>query len=179
MKKIYMILAAITLLSMSLNAQTSSVTVGNGTSTSNYLPVYGWYYDYNQQNQLIYTAADLGLTSGTQITSMTFYTSNGIHFSGGSVSVKLGTTTETDWASYNATAITGVTLTQVASLSTFSTNSNNEWTINFSSPYIYTGDNLLVQFDCVAGTCDPSSSGTNSTQFYGNTNHNSFYSYGS
>ena len=176
-----MILAVFALLSMSLNAQ-QTVTVGNGTSTSNYLPVYGWYYDFSQQNQLIYTAADLGLAAGTQITSMTFYTSNGIHFSGGSVSVKLGTTTETNWSTDaygSASPITGVTLTQVANITSFTTNSNYEWTINFSSPFTYTGDNLLVQFDCTAGTCDPSSSGTNSTLFYGNTSHYSYNGYGS
>ena len=176
-----MILAAITLLSMSLNAQ-QSVTVGDGTTLNQYVPIHGYYYDYNQQNQLIYTAADLGLTSGTQITSMTFYTNNGIHFSGGSVSVKLGSTTATNWSTDaygDATPITGVTLTEVATISTFTTNSDNSWTITFSSPYTYTGDNLLVQFDCTAGTCDPSSSGTNSTQFYGNTSNYSYNHYGS
>ena len=79
MKKIYILTAVFALLTLSLNAQlttsknkvvkpetstenssmkapnraTNSVTVGDPTSDTQFLPVYGWWYDGDQVNQMI------------------------------------------------------------------------------------------------------------------------------
>ena len=93
---------ALTALGNSLNAAT--LTVCNGTTTSQYLPVYGFYYDYGFQNQMIYSASLLndnnnGITQGAQITSITFYpqSGTGINFTGGTVVLRLGNTTVNDF----------------------------------------------------------------------------------
>ena len=158
---------------------TSNKTVADGTSTSSgytYLPIYGMNYDYNQKNQLIYTAAQLGLEAGTQITSITFYPRNGITFSGGNVKLSLGNTTTSTFGS--TSLITANDLTQVAETGSITANSSQtEWTITFDQPFTYTGNNVLVQLETTAGTWGRNSS------FYGvqlGTNvYQSIYSYGS
>ena len=158
---------------------TSNKTVADGTSTSSgytYLPIYGLNYDYNQKNQLIYTAAQLGLEAGTQITSITFYPRNGITFSGGNVKLSLGNTTTSTFGS--TSLITANDLTQVAETGSITANSSQtEWTITFDQPFTYTGNNVLVQLETTAGTWGRNSS------FYGvqlGTNvYQSIYSYGS
>jgi hypothetical protein len=157
---------------------TSSKTVAEGTSTASgytYLPIYGMNYDYNQKNQLIYTASQLGLQAGTKITSITFYPRNGITFSGGNVKLSLGNTTTSTFSS--TSLITASDLTQVAETGSITANSSlTEWTITFDQPFTYTGNNLLVQLETTAGTWGRNSS------FYGvqlGTNvYQSIYSYG-
>jgi large repetitive protein len=57
---------------MLISAQT--VTIGTGTTTTCYNPLYSWYgYNYTQQ---IYTAAEIsagGVSAGDQITQIRFY----------------------------------------------------------------------------------------------------------
>lgn len=126
---------------------TGTVTAANGTSTSNgyeHLPVYGWYFEVAQTNQMIYTSSDLsGLQNGDQITSLTFYPrSNTILFSGASMTISLANTTTSQFSSASPLNISTTTVAQITS---YTVNGNGEWTINFSTPFTYTGDNLLVQ----------------------------------
>ena len=207
MKKIYMILAALTLLSMSLNAQTTlskygdagqpksqtgkvnapnratvtgSVTAADGTATSTgyqYLPVYGYYFEQAQTTQMIYTATQLdGLQTGDKITSLTFYprTQSGsvgtIGFSSGSITLSLGNTSISEFSSNSALS---VSTTQVARVTSYPV-SNGAWTITFTTPFVYTGGNILVQVNTTSGNY-----GT--TYFFGQdqSNYQSRNSYGS
>ena len=119
MKKIYILTAVLALLALSLNAQdlkvdqngnvvqpkaktekvkapnraTNSVTVGDQSTNSQYLPVYGWWYDGYEQNQMIYTATQLGIPTGSKIKSITFYPYNGLQLNGGTIKFSIGTTT--------------------------------------------------------------------------------------
>lgn len=157
---------------------TGQVTVGETpTSYSEYSPIYGYWYDSNQQNQMIYTAEQLGnLAAGTKITSITFYPyNNARRFYGGNITVKLGTTTLTGWESsyYSATPITSVPLTTVASFQPAQDLTSSSWTITFDTPFEYNGNNLLVEFDTQAGQY-----GGSETYFLG-ISGTSYYSYGS
>ena len=151
------------------------VTLATGTSQANgytNLPIYGYYFNQPQRNQLIYTASQLGLQNGDKITSLTFYPRGNIGFSGGSITLSLANTTTSRFSSTN---LLNETMTQVARVTSYTVNSNGEWTINFDQPFTYTGNNILVQFASTAGT-------RGSTSFYGTqlgTNiYQSIYSYG-
>lgn len=131
------------------------VTVANGTATSQFVPVYGYYVDYGFQDQMIYTASQLGLQAGDKITSLTFYPTSGtysgtsytgINFAG-NITVKLANTTT---SSFSGSKITSG-LTTVATVSVSKNTSQTEWTINFSTPFEYTGGNLLVDVSGPSG----------------------------
>ena len=171
-----MLTAVLALLTLSLNAQSQttkkwvrntasvkapnradgdlSVTVANGTTMREDLPVYGYWYDTNQQNQMIYSSDLLGIPAGAQITSITFYpgtytetdwwgdetTTSGINFAGGTVTLSLGKTTSNSLSGFltdNVTAVASVTPAENSNLT--------EWVFTFNEPYTYEGGNLLVQ----------------------------------
>ena len=158
------------------SGQEQSITIGDESATTGYLPVYGYWYDGIQQNQMIYSADLLGLEAGTMITSITFYPSSGLNFSGGKVSMSLGKTASTDtWSTdgYGTPTPLSVYLTQVAEVVPARDASMTEWTFIFDTPFEYTGDNLFVQIDTEAGN-------DATTNFYG-TEQNAnvgYYAYG-
>ena len=153
---------------------TGSVTAAEGTSTSTgyqWLPVYGWYFESAQTNQMIYTATQLdGLQPGDKITSLSFYPNGNIAFSGGSITLSLG---NTSISQFSSNAALSVSTTQVARVTTYPV-SNGAWTITFTNPFVYTGENILVQVATTSGNY-----GT--TSFYGQdqSNYQSRNSYGS
>ena len=201
MKKIYILTAVFALLTLSLNAQnlatkkvvqtqrttptgkvnapnratiTGSVIAADGTSTSTgyqWLPVYGYYFESAQTNQMIYTATQLdGLQPGDKITSLSFYPNGNIAFSGGSITLSLGNTSISQFSSNSALS---VSMTQVARVTSYSVN-NGAWTITFTTPFTYTGENILVQVATTSGNYGR-------TYFYGQdqSNYQSRNSYGS
>ena len=150
---------------------TGSKTVCDGTSTATgylYLPVYSYYFETAQKNQMLYTASMLGLQAGDIITSLTFYPRSGITFYNGNVKLSLANTTT---STITSTSGLSETVTQVAATGTITANSSQtQWTITFDQPFTYTGNNLLVQIDTEAG-----SYGSN-TGFYG-TQQSTYQSY--
>ena len=197
MKKIYILTAVLALLALSLNAQdlkvdqngnvvqpkaktekvkapnraTNSVTVGDQSTNSQYLPVYGWWYDGYEQNQMIYTATQLGIPTGSKIKSITFYPYNGLQLNGGTIKFSIGTTTASSFSS--AAAISASDLTQVATITPSTNSSLTEWTITFTTDFIYNGGNLLVQTDTENGS-------DNRSYFYGTQQQDyvGYYAYG-
>ena len=196
MKKIYILTAVFALLTLSLNAQTQttkkevrdvlpttqkapnraivSVTVGDETTYNSYLPARGNYQDYGYRNQMIYTAAQLGLSNGDQITSITFYPyqgtgywdTNGINFSGSTVTLSLGITTQSSF--YN-TLNTSDALTVVATITPSVNTSATEWTFTFDTPFTYTSGNLLVDVYCPGYNHDNTTGTYSSSNFFGTT----------
>lgn len=129
-----------------LSSQT--VTIGTGTTTTCYNPLYSYYgYNYTQQ---IYTAAEMtagGATAGDQITQIRFYWAGSGNLTNANTwVVYLGNTaqatfsTTTDWvplASLTQVYNGVVTLPAVAG-----------WmTITLSTPYTWNGNNIVVAID--------------------------------
>ena len=137
--KIWMVFMAIAVF-LPATAQ-ETLTVCDGTTSNYYLPVYGQGY-YIQTNQMIYPESMLEDMVGNNITSLKFYASRAMSSTGGSFNVSLGTTTQTAYET--ATAITD--LTQVATGKAFESG-NTEMFIEFDEPFLYTGDNLVIQFE--------------------------------
>ena len=135
-----------------------SLTVCNGTEESMIIPIYGSYADEEQHNQMIYPASDLAAMNGMSITQMVFYLSwwwdgDGV----GNWSISLGETAETELTGLDNTT----QLTSVYSGPMTFNNDHTMMTITFTEPYIYTGGNLLVDFDNAAD------GDSNPTHFWG------------
>ena len=157
--------------------EVTSATVCDGTDSNYTLPIYGNYYNNQQINQMIYPSELLSEIQGKTITSMKFYPTIPIDFSGGAFTVKMGmTTTAAFTSSRNYSRIT-------ANMTTVKTgqvavSGENELVITFDEPFEYTGNNLVIDFEVTqTGTTT-----NTTTYFYGvnqNTTYRSFNSYGS
>ncbi|MBR1549018.1 MAG: fibronectin type III domain-containing protein [Bacteroidales bacterium] len=127
-------------------ATVDSVTVANGTTTNEWLPIYGYYQERAQHNQVIYPADSLTALLGQGLTGMTFYMSQTAGSNWGTtVTISLGTTT--------ATTLSGLTtasdLTQVWQGPV--TGQTAIIHIDFDEGFSYTGDNLLLDVQTTAG----------------------------
>ncbi len=147
------------------------VTVADGNTSSNYLPIYGNWYDAPQMNQMIYPAEKLVAMQGKRLTSMTFYTSATSFFSGGNVAFSLanvdaGTTYPTSGAARIEDDLVEVYSAEPTVA--------QEWTITFEDDanFIYEGGDLLIDVTTQAGTFK-------SMSFVGETQEDNvaFYSY--
>ena len=119
-----------------------SITVNDGTTTNNYVPVYGFYVDNNIHSQFIIPAADLSAMQWGNVTKLTFYASNA-NISWGSASFKVYLT-ETDATGVNSlNSVSDMEEVYSGSLGI----SGNQMVVNFTSPYQYMGGNLLVAFE--------------------------------
>ena len=131
------------------------VTVADGTDNNEYVPIYGFWADEDQHNQMIYPAADLSAMVGRQITQMVFYidptANNGNNTSNdriGTWTVSLGETTATTLSDIDNSTARSTVYNGYMNFDL----TNNTMTITFATPYIYNGGNLLVDFDHVAAS---------------------------
>jgi hypothetical protein len=103
-------------------------------------------YTYSQQ---IFTAAQLGIPTGTALTSISFQTTS-TTISSWNLSkdwvVYLGNSTKTTFAT-TSDWVPASALTQVFNGAVTQPVANTWWTISFSTPFVYTGGNLIVAVD--------------------------------
>ena len=119
----------------------STTTAADGTATNSYVPIYGFYADAYLRSQTIYPSPMLTGMVGNSITAMTFYLSAAPEQDWGCPFVfQLAITSNNNFSSSTSFIETG--LTQV--YSGLVTISNNQMTINFTTPFVYTGGNLLL-----------------------------------
>ena len=151
--------------------EVTEATVAEGTTTNQYLPIYGRYYNNKQINQMIYPASMLTEIQGKKIKSMKFYSSN-LRLSGGAFTVKMGTTTSTTFANTPTRITTNMTTVKTGQVAV---SGGTELVITFDEPFEYNSGNLLIDFEVTT----TGSSGNQQTYFYGVSQSNaSFYSYG-
>ena len=157
MKKIFFFLMLLAgLATMTVSAQ-QTLTVADGTGTSEYVPVYGFYEDAFLLSQTIYPASLLTSMVGESIQSMTFYLSSSATLTS-TFAVKLGTTTDASFAT--SSFLTSPSTTVYTG--TFAI-TNNQITLNFNTPFLYTGGNLLLEVSTISTTGDD----YDHTYFYG------------
>jgi large repetitive protein len=140
MKKFLFLLLAM-IFAMQSWAQ-SNFTAANGTSSDEYLPVYGYWMDANQHNQIIYPASFLTPLVNSTISKITFHASSTYPTSNWGTNtavIGLASTTQSNYstAAYCTDPVTTVftgTLTVV----------NNLLEITLTTPFVYSGGNLLV-----------------------------------
>ena len=117
------------------------LTVADGTTTNSYVPIYGLWADDYTRSQMVYPSTDLVLMTGGMINGLTFYCQNtSLTWSGASFQVKIAEVASTTLSSWSTASTTTV---YSGSLSTSST---GLMVITFTTPYVYQGGNLLIEF---------------------------------
>ena len=125
-------------------------TVAGGTDPSSMFPVYGEYFNYGTSSQMIYPASMLaaqGIQAGDIINSLTFFAqSDNVpdNIRRSTVTLRLGNTTSTTVTSTSTMSTNRNNSTQVFSGNL--TGGSRTLTINLSTPYVYQGGNLIVDF---------------------------------
>ena len=141
----FLLAALIGFSSLSLSAQ--SVTVANGTVTNGYIPVYGWYLDESQHNQVIYPESMLTNLVGETINMMMFYLASVPDEPWTStITLRLGITPNTSFSS--ATHDNSPT-SQIYSGNM--TINNGVLAFVLDSTFTYTGGNLLLDITTTSG----------------------------
>ncbi len=134
-----------------------TLTVYEGDANSNTVPAYMFYFDDFTRSQMVIPAADLGTMSGASITSLTFYTDQTAEYTSTSTAdvylMEVNYTTINDFEPKDNVLYTGF-LTVAA---------DGKLTIEFDSPYVYGGGNLLI------GIENTTDAGYKNVKFYGQT----------
>ena len=138
MKKL--LLNLLLLLTMAIGAVAQeTLTVHDGSATSGYVPVYGFYADAYLKSEIIYPAEDLVDAIDGTISSMKFYASeSSVSWGNANFQVFLKEVSESSISAFNGTG--DATIVYEGSLSI----AESEMEIVFTTPYHYTGSNLLV-----------------------------------
>lgn len=144
MKRISLLMIALSFLAfVGVAKAQQTLTVNDGTTTNEYVPIYGYYVDDYLRCQYVQPATDLSQMIGGTINSLTFYLSSPASASWGDANfqVYLKEVESTTISAF----IDPATATTVYNGSLDGTQST--MTVTFSTPYTYTGGNLLIGFD--------------------------------
>ncbi|MBR6465678.1 MAG: DUF1566 domain-containing protein [Bacteroidales bacterium] len=115
------------------------VTVYDGTATSSYVPVYGYYGDAYLKCEYIMPATALTSMNGLTVKSMTFYLNTSASGAWtGTFQVFMKEVDYTSISEYSGTA--DATVVYAGTLDA----RGSTMTINFTTPYTYNGGNLLI-----------------------------------
>ncbi len=174
MKKVlFLWLAVLLMLPSVMRAQSTTLTVADGTDRNNYLPIYGLYLDYTGHNQVIYPESMLVDMLGATISSITFYmetvpTTPWAH----TFQFGLGTTTTSNFSDENLIT-TGISTVYTGTISV-----NSQFTVTFTTPFVYNGGNLVLDVQNIAGGYSGGYFyGTNTSQAAGIYSHVSSFGY--
>lgn len=141
---------ALALLGVGSVANADELTVYDGTTTNQYVPLYGYYNDVvGTQTEFIIPADKLADMDGGSISGIKFYASNASVSWGGSFDVYVKEVEETTLTS-GFIGSTGATIVYSGPLSIES----NAMTIDFSEAIPYEGGNLLVGITLTAKGSD-------------------------
>ena len=133
-------LLTLLLLAFANGARADELTLNDGTTTNDYVPIYGYWVDNKSKSQFIIPAASLDEIAGGTISKMTFYTSNAsISWGNAQFEVYLA---EVDYTSLSA-LVDWTSLVKVRNAASLSV-SNNQMVVEFDNNYQYSGSNLLV-----------------------------------
>ena len=137
------------------NAQLD-LTVADGTSPNQFVPIYGFYADAYLRCQVVYPAADLADMTGGTITSLTYYLYQPADAAWtGTWEVKLMEITASSLSDF--VDMTNATTVYTGALD----GTSSTMTITFTTPYTYQGGNLLIEVS------ETATGNYKSAQFYG------------
>ncbi len=149
-KSLKLMSAALIALASFVPAQAETLTVYDGTDYLAAVPFNGsWVDEVGNKTQVLFPAEDLTAMVGKTITSMTFYTEpEGCKLDGGLLNISLG---EPEISVMSGYVTEGLTLVGTCSF-TAAEDQVVELTINFDTPYLYNGGNLLFENVVVEAT---------------------------
>lgn len=135
-----------------LPAFADDITVYEGQVENEYIPVYGYYWDANMRDQLIYGEDVLTEMQGKDITAITYYfASFSKNVSNPEVTVLIGESPVAAFPSGNYEWLSTDGCQEVYKQATEFTTETTEWRIEFTTPYRYNNGPLLVQIGTVSG----------------------------
>ena len=118
-----------------------SITINEGTTTNEFVPIYGYWADNYTRSQFIIPAADLEAIEWDTITQLTFYISSNVNLGAAEF--------EAYMAEADETTISGLkswdALTKVMDAASL-TIADNKMVVTLSAPFVYEGGNLLIGF---------------------------------
>ncbi len=133
------------------NAQ-STLTVADGTETNDYVPIYGFYNDAFNRIQILYHADSITAMQGSSINSLTFYSANATGSWGSAVfTIKMATVTQNTLSDYLSDDL--FTTCWEGSFEVV----NGVAYVELDDPFMYTGDNLVIQIWNTTGSYSSSS----------------------
>lgn len=148
---------------LSSRAVTDTLVVAAGTETNEYVPVYGYWCDQPQHQQIIYPASMLTDMVGQNIVSLAFDIGGSWVVPSATVSIAI----------VPDSTLTGLLTPSTAMTVVYAGPWTASTTMGFLSAFEYTGGNLLVDIVTVAGTYNESTATGISRSGA------SYYSYGS
>ena len=135
---------------LALPAWAETKTVCEGSASSEFVPVYGYWIDtQGVESQFIYPLAELNLAGGSmyQIDAITFHSTAAVpaSLSGATVIVRMGETYNTT-ISTRSEMVTNRNNMEVVYQGNLAIDSNDptKMTIEFQTPYPYQGNNLMI-----------------------------------
>lgn len=167
MRKLYSLLlltAALVCLPWSVKAEDQTLTVADGTTLKQQLPMHGYNGDAAQHNQFIFLSNELAVMDGATIKALTFYMD------------KEYTWKVADNAPVATIRFAEVDVTTVSPLVTVTESfqqvysakiafADNKWSITLDEAYEYNGGNLLIDIQTTAASYISNNSSTGS-RFY-------------
>ena len=141
----------------------TELTVYDGTATNQYIPMYGYYFDYYTKSEFIIPASSLTSMNGCTVTAITFYPSSVStrNWDGSAQTVFLKEVSGTALGgSYSGTS--GATTVKQGLLEM--PTAGEAYTITFDTPYTYEGGNLLI------GVYNTTKGSYNQVYWYGTSN---------
>ncbi|MBO4567848.1 MAG: fibronectin type III domain-containing protein [Bacteroidales bacterium] len=174
-KSLLLILLMALITPWAVNAQTQDATLYDGTDSNGNVPMYTSYCDNGFTSEFIIPASafeDYNIYPGSLLHSITLYQKQTNPWVAVDLTINL-TNTETE--SYSSAGLLGSSGTTVYTNASYSANSAESHTFEFSSSFEYTGGSLIVQISAASG-------GTwKSSTWYGTktTTNQGYYIYGS
>ena len=153
-------LLALFLISMALlfnltSKAQSQLVIGTGGSTNDYVPVVGSSMNLAQRTQIIYHASEIPQTLvGGKITGMTFHSQNTtVSWETSIAVVRLMHTSASSLITGLENTSSATVVCKIAPLSI----SDNQLIFNFTTPFTYTGGNLLFEIETTRGIANNAS----------------------
>ena len=146
-------LAAAMLLPFAVQAQSNTLTVydGAGTATTNnYVPAYIYYFDAFTRSQVVYPASELAEMNTGVISEIKFYTtsSNVPYTTTCNVDVYIKEVSYTTISAFEPKVATDIVYS--GTLDVVASGDGGEMTITLTTPYTYSGGNLLIGIENIA-----------------------------
>lgn len=153
MKILYPVLVAYMAATIPASAETLTL-FADASGTSNQLPLNVYYSSNEIRSQMIYPASILEPLKGKVIDKVSFtLVQTGTMWKSPKITLRMGTTTQSE---YMETVYIDQGLTEAGSVTVGELSSATEvpyvWEIALNKPFVYTGDNLLLDFTNERGT---------------------------
>lgn len=147
MRKLMLFVLAVILGIAGANAQgTGTIVVADGTTTNQYVPIYGLYTDSYLRCQTIYPETMLTEIAGKDIQGITYYLSSSADAAyTGTFQVKIGTCTASTFETEEFDGTSTLTTVYTGTLDC----TGSTVTIDFDAPFAYTGGNILIEVNCI------------------------------